>query len=559
MAAHWTDSIEFQRQRLQRWLDGSKPATERNRLGQFATPYDLALEITHYVKNVAGDRLHAVRFADPAIGTGSFYSAALNVFGPERIASAIGVEIDPEVCAVARDLWKPTSIDIIHGDFTRVIEGEQRLLRPNLILANPPYVRHHHLDREEKKRLQALTHHLTGVSVNGLAGLYVYFLLLATAWMEDGGHAAWLVPAEWMAVNYGAALKQFLVTQTTLMRVHRFDPADVQFNDALVSSVVLVFRKAPPHSGHCVEFTFGGMITAPRIGECIPIVRLRSTRKWTVYPRCSEPVPEPADETEPPFDRRRGPRCAYRDGRASDGDEGVTLEDLFRIQRGIATGSNQFFILPRSEAEIRRLPRQYLRPILPAPRSLTATIIEADDDGYPRIEPQLCLIDCDLPETVLRDRYPELWTYLQMAEALGIRNGYLVRKRTPWYRQERRDPAPFLCTYMGRGSDEKRPFRFIWNRSRAIGTNLYLLMYPKGNLARLLEERPDAAAEILALLQRLTTRELCSEGRTYGGGLHKIEPRELARVSAAAFIERWPELRCAEPVETMMERQELLL
>lgn len=551
MAAQLTRATEYRRQELQRWLDGNKPATERNRLGQFATPYDLALEITHYVKNVAGDRLHAVRFADPAIGTGSFYSAALDVFGPERITSAIGVEIDPEVCALARDLWIPTGIDIIQGDFTRVMEGDWPLPRPNLILANPPYVRHHHLNRDEKKRLQSLTYHLTGVRVNGLAGLYVYFLLLAMAWMEDGGYAAWLVPTEWMGVNYGAALKQYLATHTTLMRIHRFDPADVQFSDALVSSVALVLRKALPPPGHRVELTFGGTVTAPRAGEDIPIDRLRSTRKWTVYPRCGDPVPAPAEETEPPFDRLRAPRWAHNDGQAAGGDEGAALGDFFRIQRGIATGSNQFFILPRSEAEIRRLPTQYLRPILPAPRSLTATIIEADDDGYPLIEPQLCLIDCDLPETVLRDRSPELWTYLQMAEALGVRNGYLVRKRTPWYRQERRDPAPFLCTYMGRGSDEKRPFRFIWNRSRAIGTNLYLLMYPKGNLARLLEECPYAAAEVFALLQRLTSSELCGEGRTYGGGLHKIEPGELARVSAAAFLKRWPDL--------VMERQDLLL
>jgi hypothetical protein len=528
MTVQWTVSIEARRQALQRLLDGDKPAAERNRLGQFATPYELALEITRYVKSVAGSDLRIVRFADPAIGTGSFYSAALDVFGPERVTSAIGVEIDPKVCAAARDLWKPTGIDIVHGDFTRLMNGDRRPPAPNLILANPPYVRHHHLGREEKKRLQALTYHLTGVSVNGLSGLYVYFLLLATAWMEDDGYAAWLIPSEWMEVNYGAALKQFLVTQTTLIRVHRFDPADIQFNNALVSSVVLVFRKAPPPSGHRVEFTFGGTIAAPHTSEFIFAECLRSVRKWTVYPQ-----------------------CAHSDGRVSGASEGVMLGDFFHIQRGIATGSNRFFVLSRYEAEIRRLPRRYLRPILPAPRLLTTTIIEADDDGYPLIEPQLCLIDCDLPEMVLRDRFPELWTYLQTAEALGVRNSYLVRKRTPWYRQERRDPAPFLCTYMGRGSREKQPFRFVWNRSQAIGTNLYLLMYPKGRLAGLLKDCPDAAADVFALLQQVTAGELRGEGRTYGGGLHKIEPGELARVSAAAFLEWWPDL--------VMERQELLL
>lgn len=35
---------------------------------------------------------------------------------------------------------------------------------------------------------------------------------------------------------------------------------------------------------------------------------------------------------------------------------------------------------------------------------------------------------------------------------------------------------------------------------------------------------------------------MCSEGRVYVGGLNKIEPSKLGRVSAASFVERWPEL-----------------
>jgi hypothetical protein len=510
--------MEARRQTLQAALDSGKSAAERNRLGQFATPNALAVEIAGYVQQVADDRLPAIRFADPALGTGSLYSAALAVFGAKKIKSAVGVELDSDFRDAARALWAEAGLEVVGGDFTRIIAGSNLPVAPNLILANPPYVRHHHLRREDKKRLQVLAYQMTGVKVNGLAGLYVYFVLLATAWMETGGYAAWLIPSEFMDVNYGAALKRYLTEHVTLIRTHRFDPAEVQFGDAFVSSVVLVFRKNPPRPGHAVEFTFGGTIGEPQATDSIPLDQLRASHKWTVYPS-----------------------HARNDRRTSSGGSS-TLGDFFRIQRGIATGSNKFFVLDRDDAERRGFPKRYLRPILPSPRVLKTTVIDADEDGYPLLEHQLCLIDCDLPETVLPARHPALWNYLQTAATLGIKDGYLVRNRSLWYKQEQRAPAPFLCTYMGRGSGAKQPFRFIWNRSQAVGTNLYLMLYPKNGLARMLRDHTDRAADVFALLRQVTGHELRGEGRVYGGGLSKIEPGELARISAAAFVSHWPQL-----------------
>ena len=59
----------------------------------------------------------------------------------------------------------------------------------------------------------------------------------------------------------------------------------------------------------------------------------------------------------------------------------------------------------------------------------------------------------------------------------------------------------------GRGSHEQQPFQFIGNRSQAIGSNRYLLLYPKDKLARMLGDYPDRAEDVFALLQQVNNSD----------------------------------------------------
>jgi len=78
------NDIEQKRIVLQASLDVEKTQAERNRLGQFATPAALAKDIIGYAARLL-PRNEKVSFLDPAIGTGSFYSALLKVFPENRI------------------------------------------------------------------------------------------------------------------------------------------------------------------------------------------------------------------------------------------------------------------------------------------------------------------------------------------------------------------------------------------------------------------------------------------------------------------------------------------
>ncbi len=503
--------VEAERLDEQDRLDRLRGAGERNRLGQFATPNALAVAIAHHLLRLRGDRADAVRFLDPSVGSGSFYSAIRQAFPAEMVGPAAGVELDPAFAEAAARLWGPLGLEVTVGDFTRLEPPPVDRLA-NLILANPPYVRHHHLGRNEKARLKDLVGRRVGVEISGLAGLYAHFLLLGDAWLADGGLAAWLIPSEFMDVNYGSAIKGYLTGRVRLRHVHRFRPSDAQFGDALVTSAVVVFEKAGPDEAGPVLMSFGGPLEDPERSELVPLADLRAARKWTNYPRATNP------------------------GSGVSPSSTTALGDLFTIRRGLVTGSNDFFILPRDEALRRGLPPRFLRPILPSPRYIDGPIIEADAEGYPAGDRPMSLLDCDRPEDEVRRDHPALWAYLSEGVARSLHRGYLTSRRTPWYLQERRAPPPFVCTYMGRRRGGRPPFRILWNRSRAVAANVYLLLYPKGPLQRALEARPGLESVVFGLLQAIRPAHFIDEGRVYGGGLHKLEPKELAALPADAIL-----------------------
>lgn len=88
---------------------------------------------------------------------------------------------------------------------------------------------------------------------------------------------------------------------------------------------------------------------------------------------------------------------------------------------------------------------------------------------------------------------------------------------------------------MGRPSEarENSPFRFIINHSRAVAPNVYLNLYPKRELARQLDEDKDLKRHIWQLLTNIPAETLIGEGRVYGDGLYKLEPKELGKLLIA--------------------------
>ncbi|MFD2179517.1 Eco57I restriction-modification methylase domain-containing protein [Veronia pacifica] len=496
------DELECERKLLQAELDSKKTQEERNIMGQFSTPDTLARDVLTHAKNIF-PKDNKVLFLDPAFGTGSFYSALNSVFPHESIEIATGFEIDEHYGKPAKKLWTRTDLNYHIADFTNQIPPTEEN-KYNLVICNPPYVRHHHI-KELKEQLKEKALEAANMKVSGLAGLYCYFMAITHPWMKKDGIAGWLIPSEFMDVNYGKAVKEYLLNEVTLLQIHRFDPSDVQFDDALVSSAVVWFKNKEPEDNSTVKFTYGGTIDNPENEKNVSVSILKKEKKWSRFP-----LSEEREESNEP-----------------------KLSDYFTIKRGIATGDNKFFILTRNQIEERALPLEQFRPILPSPRYLDTTELKSDDNGYPVMEQQLFVLDCKLPLDEVKRIYPNLYNYLEEGIRSGVSDRYLCKNRKIWYAQENRSESLFYCTYIGRSDQEgKKPFRFILNNSKAIVSNSYLILYPNSKLEKEMNKKPQLKELLLKALNQITGKAMLDEGRVYGGGMHKLEPKELANVPA---------------------------
>jgi hypothetical protein len=493
---------EVQRTDAQDAADSAKSSQDRNRLGQFSTPFPVACQMVgRALSEMSSDA--PIRFLEPALGSGVFFSALLRQAPVTRIANAVGCEIDPAYSDIASAIWASSGLRVVPDDVVSFAVQTENVGRFSLLCTNPPYVRHHHLPAERKVELQSLVMQRLGLQPSGLSGLYVYFVLLADAVLAEDAIASWLLPAEFLYVNYGRVLRDYLTSRVTLLSIHHFNPDDVQFDDALVSSCIVSYRKARPSDASVCDVSYGGDYHTPQEQRTVPTTELRGLNKWTM---------------------------------AHLGDNGLSadtfrLKDLFSVRRGIATGANDFFIIDNDTATKFDIPKTFLRPILPSPRYIREPIIQATADGLPDMPGFRYLLDCPLPPDEVRTRYPGLWLYLQEGIARGVSDGYLCAQKDAWYYQERREPAPFLASYMGRANGNREcPIRFFVNFSNAIVTNVFLNLYPTSELAACLDGNRERMVELGEALNKIPAECIMHAGRAYGGGLHKVEPRELLEV-----------------------------
>ena len=478
------------------------PARESLReKGQFWTPEWIADAMVAYVLMGGTDTIF-----DPAVGTGAFFRSAKALAAKSnRPIRLSGAELDPDTLRQAR----------IHGlaaDDLRHVEINDFVLQPprdplKAIVANPPYIRHHRLSSAVKAKLRALGAQLIGQPLDGRAGLHVYFLLRALQLLSPNGRLAFIVPADTCEGVFAPRLWRWVASNYRLDAVITFAPEASPFPGVDTNPVIILLRNLPPsdsfHWVKCMTPGTGDLQEWIRSGfETEPdndlVVSRRDLHEGVATGLTRAPVLVPHD--------------------------GPTLADYAGVQRGIATGANDFFFLTPQQAAALHLPAEFLVPAIGRTRdvpgdTVTAALLrELDNQGRPT------LLFC--PDGRPLQDFPQpVRAYLQTGAERGLSKKTLIATRNPWYKMEFRTPPPFLFSYLGR-----RNTRFIRNLAGVVPLTGFLCIYPHQTS----QSSADALWQVLS--HRDTVANLTLVGKSYGGGAIKVEPRALERLPIPSSV-----------------------
>lgn len=420
-----------------------------------------------------------------------------------------GIEINRKTthCAFANLYSKfgANAKHLITRDFLGIEISE--LPKFNALLCNPPYKRHHDMNRKYKDFVSNTILRDTGIKVPKTSSLYLHFFIHASQFLADEGKMIFLTPSQYLNNNFGAMLREFFTEKFQLYSLVLFDENLSIFPDAMSTACLTLLEKRQPEAETKVMLiktrrilkaqelwdALQGKVDVGVSVRKISQKKLREKKRWRAL-----------------FETSYLPDCATRN-----------LQDFATTKRGLATGANDFFVLTHEKVSMFGIERPFLEPVLA--KAHNAPYLDFLTEDWVRLKEngkKVWLFSCDLPKEHLAGT--NALHYVEQGEKMKYNDRYLTSHRQPWYRPERRSPSKIILTYMSNGNP-----RFIYNEAKIMTLNAFLCVYPSKD-AGMNDEK------VKALLSYLNSSCFKSNlpylGRIYSGGLLKIEPGEAQKL-----------------------------
>lgn len=474
------------------YLKDLRTPQTRHQSGMVFTPEQI---VRTMVSQALKDR--PVRIVDPGCGIGRFaLRAADEARTMNHRLEIIAYDTDPLACLLLATIAsiQKKDIKVIRGDFLE--QSINTISGKTCFIGNPPYIRHHLLTQSQKDIGRHLAAKLKLNNWSALAGLHALFIVKCLCASKPGDTLCLLTGSEWLEVNYGKPLREAFSSDIGGgERLTVFPPDSTIFHNVMSTALVSIWKPGTNTQSVAIDLQPEGHEPSRHFSETRK--SLHDKAKWSFFPGTTIRMP-------------------VVNGHAEQGL--ISLGELFKVSRGVATGNNAFFVLDENEASKLELTAFSMPVIARACDVPSATSSIECRNLHKRLL---------LPPDDMTTENDALREYILLGEEFGVPQGYVVSHRNPWWHISYR-PAPLVATYMGRN----RP-RFALNPSGFPNLNTVHGLYPKVQLSQ---------TQLVGIVAYLNTECLYGDsGRVYQGGLRKFEPHEMEHIripKSAVSIQR---------------------
>jgi len=465
---------------------------ERKARGAFFTPAELSGYLASWAARSGEDRI-----LEPSCGEASLLLAAgLQVRAKGGRGQLHGIDVHEPSVEAAKQLLRDHGLEAELRVGSFFDEPAER--RYDVVIGNPPYIRYQSFSGKDRAKAQqaALKQ---GVRLSGLANAWAAFVVHAEGFRRKGGRLALVLPAALLSVNYAAPVRRFLLEKFASVRLVMFEE---RVFPHVLEEVVLLLAEGEGPTSHFDLFQVRDL-DALKASSQAPAV---ATRPWT-----------PADTDDKWTEALLPPNAARIYGELTDGSSFEDLAAWGDIDLGMVTGNNQFFTLTASDVEELGLSKDELRPISPPGsrhlRGLTFTDLTLKEMADEGARVYLFYPDKDKPSVAAK-------RYIADGETRGIHKAYKCAVRTPWWRVPTVRVPDLFLTYMNHDMP-----RLVTNEAGAWHLNSI-------HGVTLSRDRRELGMDVLPLAMLNSATMLGAElvGRSYGGGILKIEPKEADRL-----------------------------
>jgi adenine-specific DNA-methyltransferase len=483
-------------------LAGDSPELRKQR-GAFFTPYSIAEHLAEWALRGVGNEGLVL---DPTCGEGVFLLAAAEQLAKSgrtrETARLFGIDIHEsslrETEKLLSSVPQAPQRDLLVGNFFEEPTPDQidaRLPFVDAVIGNPPFIRYHEHRGDSRRRALAAALG-QGVRLTGLASSWAALLVHASAFLKPDGRIAMVLPAELLSVGYAEPIRVWLRERFQSVHLVLFD--QLQFAGAEEHVVLLVARG----SGGCNAFTLHPVSSAEELRDLhiydAHAFAPQASGKWTDLL-----IPEEA-------------RNIFA---SITGEHFGTLGSFGSVELGTVTGANKFFTLSEAVRRDYGLSENahVVRTVPPGSKHLRGLTFTTGHWEQLRLDGERVWL---LNPSVRRAASGGLNRYLRLGEELEVDTAYKCTVRTPWWRPPVVRPPHFFFTYMSHISP-----RLVTNEAAVTMVNSM-------HGVTLTDDAPECLRTALPILSCNSVTRLGAEvrGRTYGGGILKMEPTEAAEL-----------------------------